>query len=77
METSDTHQRLVVKDLEEANKENVALKEHVREVNSRVSDLTEEVETIRKDVKSTSSEAEKHYIANFYLMEAYQSFAKC
>lgn len=30
----------------------------------------------RREVESVSSEVENRYIANFYLMEAYQRFAK-
>lgn len=36
----------------------------------------EEVETVRRKVQFAYSKAEKCYIANFYLTEAYQSFAK-
>lgn len=46
------------------------------ELRLRVSGLTEETETIRREAQFAGSEAEKRYIANFHLTEVYQSFAK-
>lgn len=76
VETFDAHQKLAVEALERANKENIALKQQVGELDSRISRLTEEVETIRKEIESAYSYVEEWYIANFHFMEAYQSFVK-
>lgn len=73
VETSDYHRRLVVEALESINKRNVTLKEQVEELNSQICDLVDEDEAARKEGESTSSEAEKIYIANFHLKEAYHS----
>lgn len=76
VETFGAHQKLAGEALVIANKENVYLKDQVGKLNFRVSGLTEEVEMVRKEVESAGSEAEKHYVANFHLIEEYQSFAK-
>lgn len=68
--------RLVAKALEAGNNKNVALKEQVGELDSKILGLMEKTKTSRKEAESTGSEAEKCYIANFYLTKAYQSFAK-
>lgn len=76
VENSDAHQMLVAEALEAAIKENVVLKDRVRELDSRVSGLIEELEMTRKEAESVSSGAKKHYTSNFHLTQAYQGFAK-
>lgn len=71
VETSDAYQKLAAEALEVANKENVALKDRVGDLNSRVFDLIEEVEMGRREAESTRSKAEKRYIVNFHLTDAY------
>lgn len=44
-------------------------------MNSRISDLVKEVETTTRKAESAGNKAEKRYIVNFHLAEAYQSFA--
>lgn len=73
VKTSNAYQRLVAEALEVINKENVALKEQVR--NSKALG-SKEVETVSKGAKSIGSEVKKHSVDNFYITEAYQSFEK-
>lgn len=74
VEIFDAYQKLAVEALETANKEDVALKEQVEKLNSRTFVLVEEVEISMREAESARNEAEKRYMANFCLMEAYQSF---
>lgn len=74
VEIFDAYQKLAVEALETANKEDVALKEQVEKLNSRTFVLVEEVEISMREAESAGNEAEKRYMANFCLMEAYQSF---
>lgn len=71
----DNHQRIAAEALKLANKENAFLKEQLGELNSRISGLVEEVETTKMEAESIGNDAEKRYIANFHLMEAYQGFS--
>lgn len=59
VETSNAHQKLTVEALDAANKENVAMKEQVGKLNSRVFGLVDEMETIKREAESIESEAEK------------------
>lgn len=71
METSYAPQKLAVETLDRSNKENNALKQQVRELDSWVADLIEEVEYAKEEVQSVGKDAVKQYIANFHLTKEY------